>query len=396
MRPQELAAVAVLLGGALALGACTSTSETPDPPKASGSEDTKALGAQTSGRAVVVIQGGGSPHPYTTPWAECEGGRQVFIEGLADSGLPVFTAPGYTNTDTSIEGETGCPPQPPLEVQWNTSAYPTQAGQDLLGFLGYLNETYGYETFDLVGYSYGGIVARAAVAALKAPEPAQSAPGFSYAQAAVEAGVTIPSIVTMNTPHLGGPGYDVAENPAEFYEPVAAAWGQQFADLSMGLVPFDRDGDAGAAQMLRTSAHAEVDPDSWDDKQVGVLDDVALTLMAGDYCGLTCGDVPAGAGGADLLRTDGNVPVYSQLMLSCGDACPTPPGSVYVPPGLVPDNVVRTTLPTLHSSFTANAVGLPDELSVSIDPAAIAFLVDTVQAQWQEADVPLLPAAAQP
>lgn len=392
-----MAAVAVVLSGVMALGACASTSTTPEAAEASSSEDTQALGAQTSGRAVVVIQGGGSPHPYTTPWAQCEGERPTFLQSLADSGLPVFTAPGYTNTDPSTSGETGCPPQPPLEVQWNTSGYPTRTGQALLGFLGYLNETYGYETFDLVGYSYGGIVARAAVAALKTTEPASSAPGFSYAQAAVEAGVTIPSVVTMNSPHLGSPSYDVADDPAAFYAPVAAAWGQQFADDSLGLVPFSRDGDAGAIQVLRTSAHAEPDPDSWDALQVGALDGVALTLMAGDLCGLTCGDTPAGGGGEDLLRTDGTVPVYSQLMLSCGQACPTPPGSVDLPPGLVPEgNVVRQTFPTVHSTYTAEQLGLPSELSVSADPAAIDFLVGSVQAQWQQAGVPLMSASAQP
>jgi pimeloyl-ACP methyl ester carboxylesterase len=92
----------------------------------------------------------------------------------------VFTAPGFGNTSSSTDGESGCPPQPPLEVQLNTSGYPTQAGQSVLGFLGFLNETYGYETFDLVGYSYGGIVAQATVAALKASELSETAPGQSW------------------------------------------------------------------------------------------------------------------------------------------------------------------------------------------------------------------------
>lgn len=165
----------------------------------------------------------------------------------------------------------------------------------------------------------------------------------------------------------------------------------------MDLVPFSRDGDAGAIQVLRTSAHAEPDPDSWDAKQVGVLDGVALTLMAGDLCGLTCGATPAGAGDEGLIRTDGTVPVYSQLMLSCGESCPTPPGSVDIPTGLVPeDNVVRQTFPTVHSTYTAKQLGLPGELSVSADPAAIDFLVGSVQARWQQAGVPLLSASAQP
>ena len=148
----------------------------------------------------------------------------------------MFTAPGYSNTRVSTSGETGCPPQPPLEVQWNTSAYPTQAGQGVLGFLGFLNATYGYRTFDLVGYSYGGVVARATVAALKKqPDAASMAPAFSYARAAVGAGVSIPSIITMNSPHFGSPTYDVAFDPATFMQPVVMGWGQQFAEGGAGL-----------------------------------------------------------------------------------------------------------------------------------------------------------------
>ena len=55
----------------------------------------KALGAKTSRRAVVVIQGGGLPHPYTTPWAACAGEADPYIRDLRAAGLPVFTAPGY-------------------------------------------------------------------------------------------------------------------------------------------------------------------------------------------------------------------------------------------------------------------------------------------------------------
>lgn len=386
------------LGFAVLLTACSpATPGASDAGVASGQQEAAAgdlaRGAQTSSRAVVVIEGGGSPHAYTTPWAACAGGRPQYVEALLASGLPVFTAPGFGNTQSSVEGESGCPPQPPLEVQWNTSGYPTQAGQDVLGFLGFLNQTYGYKTFDLVGYSYGGLVARATVAARKSPPPTEVAPLVSYAQAAVDAGVTIPSIVTLNSPHLGAPAYDITDDPSVYRESVAAAWGTQYAEASESLIPFERNEGAGAIQVLRTSSHAKPDPKGWDVRQVGVLDDVAMTLVAGDFCGLVCGDLATAAPGEaeKLLRTDGTVPVYSQLMLPCPEPCPAPPGSVYIPPGLLPDvNVVRQSFPTVHSTSVAKGLGLPKELSVSRDPAAIDFLVSTVKSDWQEAGAQLL------
>lgn len=346
-----------------------------------------ATGAAATTRAVVVIEGGGSPHAYTTPWAACDSGRSQYVQALLDAGLPVFTAPGFGNAHPSTAGETGCPPQPPTEVQWNTAGYPTQAGQAVLGFLGYLQATYGYRTFDLVGYSYGGVVARATVAALKqAPPSAGLAPAVSYAQAAVAEGISIPSIVTLNSPHLGGPAYDIAADPRVSFGPVAKAWGRQFANSSLGLVDFERTAGAGSVHVLVTSAHAKADPASWDAQQVGVLDGVALTLIAGDYCGRVCGDdhTPPLRGTRESLRTDGTVPVYSQLLLPCPTLCPAPPRSVSIPAGMVPEStVVRKTFPTVHSTFVTKGLGLSSTLSASRNPAAISYLVGSVLAQWR-------------
>lgn len=372
--------------GSLALAACTVM-------VASGSALGASPSAATADRAVVVIQGGGTPHAYTTPWAACASERPQYVKALLDAGLPVFTAPGYGNSQVSTAGETGCPRQPPVEVQWHTSGYPTQAGQAVLGFLGYLNATYGYRTFDLVGYSYGGIVARATVAALRQrPAAGTMAPAFSYAQAAVDAGVSIPSIVTMNTPHFGSPTYDIAADPVLFTDPVLSAWGRQFAEQGGGLRVYQASDGAGAIHVLTTQAHATRDPSSWDARQAGVLNGVALTLMAGDYCGQTCtSGGPTGRKATKRgLRTDGTVPVYSQLMQRCPAPCPTPPRSVYIPSGLLPAGVVRTTFPTVHSSFVTKQVGLPKGLSVANNPTAIKYLVNTEVSRWRAAGVPLL------
>ncbi len=56
----------------LALAACTVM-------LASGSAIGATPSAATADRAVVVIQGGGTPHPYSTPWAACEGGRPHYV-----------------------------------------------------------------------------------------------------------------------------------------------------------------------------------------------------------------------------------------------------------------------------------------------------------------------------
>jgi triacylglycerol lipase len=356
--------------------------------------DAPVTAAQTGGRAVVVVEGGGGPHAFTTPWDACDSGRPTYIQALVDAGLPVFTAPGYGNVAPSTYGKTGCPLQPPVEVQWNTGAYPTQAGQAVLGFLGYLNATYGYTTFDLVGYSYGGVVARATIAALKRQSPAASvAPGFSYSRSAVDAGVKIPTLTTMASPHLGSPTYDIVADPSRYFPLVAKAWGRQFADAGRGLIPFERDGGAGALRFTTTFGHAEMSPTSWDVQQVGALDGVAVTLMAANYCGRSCGDadtppdpIPRGR-----LRHDGSVPVYSQLILPCPQICPTPPGSVYVPPGMLPTTVVREVFPAVHSRYEAIRLGLPPILSISEYPASVGYLVSTVRGAWDAARTPVLP-----
>lgn len=171
----------------------------------------------TKKRAVVVFQGGGSPHAFTGPTSapsdQCDRPRSAFITALLDAGFPVFTAPAYTNVlpsaSTSTKGETGCPPQPPLDAQWNSVAYPAAIGHSGLNFLGWLAAAYGYRHFDIVGYSYGGVAGVATIAALKTAKAGNpggigagttAAPGFSYAAYAARVGITIDSLTTMNSP----------------------------------------------------------------------------------------------------------------------------------------------------------------------------------------------------
>jgi len=140
-----------------------------------------------------------------------------------------------------------------------------------------------------------------------------------------------------------------------------------------------------------TGAHARRTSGSWDARQIGMLDGVALTLIAGDLCGRTCvaGPSPSRRATNPRLRTDGTVPVYSQLMQPCPARCPSPPGAVYIPSGLLPSGTVRKTFPTMHSGIDTKALGLPMNLWVVRNPATIAYLVRTVVGTWQAAGAPV-------
>ena len=149
--------------------------------------------------------------------------------------------------------------------------------------------------------------------------------------------------------------------------------------------------NSGALQYLVTPEHTAEAAEkglSWDATQIGALDGVALTLLAGDFCG------PDGCGGdpATSPRTDGTVAVYSQLMQECGPPqCGPPPTSVFVPPGLVPPGAVRKLFPTVHSTFVTGELAkltgqtFPESLSVANNPEAIAFVVETVAGAWMRA-----------
>ena len=58
---------------------------------------------------------------------------------------------------------------------------------------------------------------------------------------------------------------------------------------------------------------------------------------------------------------------------------------------MVPAGTVRKIFPTVHSSFITRELRLPDTLSVSADPAAVAYLVRSVLARWRAAGARLLP-----
>lgn len=192
------------------------------------------------------------------------------------------------------------------------------------------------------------------------------------------------------SPSLGSPSYNVAADNATYFGPVAAAWGLQYAQLSTQLVTISAVNE-GALQFLVTNGHTDAAAaagQDWDVTVAGALDDVAVTLIAGDYCSTT------GCGSSTPPLTDGTVGLYSQLVQPC-PGCGPPPVSVYVPPNYVPPSAVRKIFPTVHSAFVVRGLQeltgqpVPDTLAADKNPDVIQFVVDTVAAAWQRAGVPV-------
>lgn len=335
---------------------------------------------------------------HSTPCKQCATPRQPFVKALLDAGFPVFTAPAFLlagrrgvglNATSSTAGETGCPDQPPVDCHWDATGWVVAAGHAGANFLGWLAATYNYTVFDLVGSSYGGVVGRATISALKAAKKGNTGNGFSYAAYAAAANVSILSLTTMNSPHLGSPAYDIAADNATAFAPVAAAWGVQYAQIAQSLVS-DVGGNAGAVQFLVTRDHTAAAAQAglnWDATQVGALDGVAVTLIGGDYCG------PDGCGknASTAPRSDGTVALYSSLMQECPSPCGPPPASVYVPAGLVPADAVRKVFKTVHSRSDIEALAkltgkeLPATMNKDVNPDVIRFVVDTVRGEWKKA-----------
>ncbi len=301
-------------------------------------------------RAVVVMEGGGSAHAYTTPWQACDDGRAPFIEALLRRGMPTFTAGAHVRLAASTSGKTGCPPplDPRYEVPIGEDAL--SAGAGLARLLGYLHENFGFRTFDLVGYSYGGQVARGAIAAVRA---------------GAVPGVRVASLTTLNSPLEGSYTYDLVANVTTDAA-VMALVGLDGLIEARDLAAFVTDDDGALRGNLVTSVYRG--PNNWNLAQVGALDGIAVTLIGGNYMG---------GGSTGLVENDGAVALYSQLLLSAD-----------VPPGLLPPGTVRHIFPTMHSVFSAIIRGLPLNLSASSFLPSVAAVVDAVAGHWAAEGVP--------
>jgi triacylglycerol lipase len=126
----------------------------------------KETGAGT--RAVVVVSGGPSVSPFTTPSQACTTGlaasdtATAIREYLLEQGHQVYTSPmmagrGPVTDQTGFGAFGNCPVTLPEIMTIDTTGDVDLGGEHLARFLTYLHTDKGVNEIDLVGHSWGGM-----------------------------------------------------------------------------------------------------------------------------------------------------------------------------------------------------------------------------------------------
>ena len=257
-----------LLGGVMLLAGCAST-ESADPSNPD---------AQGSNRAVVIVSGGATSSPFTTPTQACKDGDGFLAAGntdtalrryLLDQGKQVYTAPVMDTwgpvqepAPDSVGPFTDCPITLPASMTIVSTADINAGGERLARFLEYLNTEYGVTDFDVVGHSNGGLWSRAAIWVLKN----------------TDSPLTIRSLTAMATPNEGSvPGrYTVGEISLKTCDGNAYCRG-----ALKRWIPFAEKVDLGLNR--ENTMKFLSGPKGWNAAQGNALDGIPVTLMAGTY-----------------------------------------------------------------------------------------------------------------
>jgi pimeloyl-ACP methyl ester carboxylesterase len=299
------------------------------------------------GHAVVIVSGGDAISPFTTPDEGCRVGLSAgstdtaLREALLSAGIAVFTSPataglGQAMSDPGFAGFAEPPLVLPEEMTVNAVGPIDEAGGCLATFLAWLSREYGVMTVDLVGHSMGGLFSRAAIRELATDNVAP----------------LVRRLVTIGTPWEGGFAADVA----------AGDLALTAADGELGTVAIIAEftqlttaSSTGAGEQVTHRYLA--DPGGWNDRQSGVLDDIAVTLIGGDYFRHEGGD-PA------MWPHDGLVALDSALARG-------------VPASVLPEHATHA-FADVHSIYFADRFALPWETALTWDPAVHSVVVDAL------------------
>lgn len=295
-------------------------------------------------RAVVLVSGTAATTPFTTPSQACTTGYSAgntwayLRDDLVRRGYQVFTAPAsiggvkVTETTDPYAGPfSGCPEQLPAAMTINGIGAVDQSGANLARFIGYLNARYGITSVDVVGHSLGGLIGRAGIREVKL----NNLP------------VTIASYTTLGSPWDG----TLVAN-LDPRTPLKGCEGLKVCDgfiTSLLTVP--------GIQMLIANLSVTNEP-VWNRSQIGALDGVPVTLIAGTYFtkkGRTSSRWP----------NDGVIERASALATKTPDA-------------VLPHRTC-IAFPLTHSIFVSKAVGIADTKALTWNPqvgAAIAKAID--------------------
>ena len=252
---------------------------------ASAAEDEAAQAADQAvdpgaaeSRAVVIVSGGGTVSPFTTPEQACSTEKGFLAAGNSDTALrdylltqgkQVYTAPvtvpwgtvAYPDP-TSFAPFKDCPITLPESMTIMSAGDFIASGEAFARFLTYLNTEYGVTDVDLVGHSNGGLYSRAAIRILKQ----------------TQSPITVRSLTMLGTPNNGT-------------VPGSYTWGEYAKEDCIGnsfCVKFNEQwltyagqGDLG---LNREDTFKYLNGTrGWNNAQAGYLDDIPVTLLAGTY-----------------------------------------------------------------------------------------------------------------
>lgn len=311
---------------------------------ASFAQDSLAEESGQGKHAIVLVSGTAATTPFTTPSQACGSGFSAgntwayLRDYLVDRGYPVYTAPASVGGSKVVEtkdayaGPFGdCPEQLPASMTINAVGSVDRSGASLSRFIKYLNTEYGVTRVDVVGHSLGGVIGRAGIREVRLNELP----------------VTVTSYTTIGSPW---DGTQIASLDSQ--DPLKGCDG---AAICEGFVS-DLLRVPGIAMLIAT-LNPEDEP-IWNQSQVGVLDGIPVTLIAGTY--FTKKD-----GSAKRWPNDGVIERTSAL-------------ATKTPNSVIPHRTCFA-FPMTHSLFISQAIDLPDSKALTWNPrvgATIAQAID--------------------
>ena len=286
-------------------------------------------------RAAVIVSGGGSISPFTTPDAACGSGLAAgstdtaLRAGLLAAGIETYTAPvavgvSEATADPDWSGFAEPPFVLPSDMTINSIGDVEESAGCLARFLAHLYEEYDIDEVDLVAHSLGGVISRSAYMQMRESHH----------------DVRILSLTSIGTPWLGSfvRHYDVEDMPMP--EPAAS-----YAHSLMGAMRHGKQLVAAAGT-----------PPIWAAGKEHGLEGLRLARIAGTYF----------TGVGEPYPHDGMASRSSTWAVGA-DPIVFPEATCYEVPGV-------------HSIFFARLMELPLERSITWDPEVVSFVVDAIAA----------------
>lgn len=294
---------------------------------------------QPAARAVVVVSGGNATSPFTTPERACASGLAAgntdtaLRQDLLDHGYQVFTSPAMAGRGPVVDqdgfGAFGdCPITLPEIMTVNSTGSIDTAGEHLARFFTYLRDNHGISELDVVGHSMGGLYSRAAIRVLQS----------------LGSPIRIRSLTTIGTPWQGTYLSDYAHGVT----PKSACLGDRFCEAAMDDMKAEIDRLVAGSGREVNQAYL-MGPGGWNEYQAGVLDDIPVTLIAGNRFA-----APSAPASPSVWPNDGIVAESSALAVDVSER-------------VLPNRRCHTFDDT-HSIFVSDAAGLPWETGLTWDP----------------------------